>query len=174
MMGASVRSKHRAHRINRPSEAIQIYAHLTAMPLAAHVSDNPHLLRLVEEAIDVSQLVGTTVRLQHDMGRNIGHSELVNTQDTDTIFFARRSKLAGYTRFVKNRKSEQTRFITIYLVRDRDGDYELTNVWIGKDYPPIPGTDNSIDGSHDFWSRHAVVYNGQSIVSNTLTKTCPY
>lgn len=173
-MTAPVRSKDRAHRITKPNDVRQVYAHLTVMPLAAHVSGNPHLLSLAEEAIDASLLSGATVRLQRDMGRTIGRSELVDTKETDTIFFARQSKTSGYTRFVKNRDPEQTMLITLYLIRDDEGDYELTNIWVGEDHPPEPDTYEATGNSLDFWSSHAVVYNGQPIISSTLTKTCPY
>jgi hypothetical protein len=144
------------------------------MPLAANISTNPHLLRLAEEAIDTTCLTSPVVRLQHDMGRSIGRSELVTTTDADHIFFARQTKTAGFTRFVKNRQSVPTQYVSMLLVRDDEGDYELTNIWIGKIYPPMPDTTEAIDKSSDYWSRHAVVYNGQPIISSTLTKTCPY
>jgi hypothetical protein len=173
-MSVFVRQKDRAHVITGSADTPKVYAHLTLMPLAANISANPHLLRLAEEAVDSANLEGPVVRLEHDMGRSIGHSELVATSDADNIFFARQTKTAGFTRFVKNRKSDPTQFLSLLLARDDDGDYELTNIWIGKISPPMPDAPEAIEKSGEYWARHAVIYNGQPIVSSTLTKTCPY
>jgi len=50
----------------------------------------------------------------------------------------------------------------------------VRTVWIGKIYPPMPDTSEATNTSSDYWAHHAVIYNGQPIVSSTLTKTCPY
>lgn len=174
MMAAGGKLKDHAYAITTSANGKQIYANLMQMPLAGNISRNPHLLRLTEEALESVQLTGPGMQLEHDMGRTVGYSELVDTVDNDAVFYACQTKTSGYTRFVKNGKTEATQRITMVLVCDEDGDYELQNIWIGNAYPPAPGEPGETADSKAFWQNHAVLYNGQSLVSNTVTKTCPY
>lgn len=173
-MAAPARAKDRAHPVAHSANGKKVYAHLMQFPLSASVSANPHLLRLAEEILLSTALTGENVHIEHDMGRSIGRSELVATADTDTVFYARQTKAAGFTRFVKNRQADSTSYITIKLTRDDDGEYELVSIWIGKDFPETPDHVEATKASTSYWSSHAVIYNGQPMISSTLTKTCPY
>lgn len=152
----------------------QVYANLTRKSLEESVSRNPRLLGLVATAVNALALSGKTVTISHDMGHNIGYSEILKTQEKDTIFYAQTSKLPVYTRFVKLREAEKSSTITLQLHVDEVGDYQLTNVWIGADYPPKPSTEISSSQSKDYWKSHAIVFNGQSLLASTITKVCPY
>lgn len=174
MITAGGRLKDRAHTVTRSGNNKAVYADLMQMPLAGNISRNPHLLRLVEEALVSIQLTELTVQLEHDMKRSVGYCEVIETADTDIIFYACQTKTSGYTRFVKNRHTDTTQYITMNLSRDEEGDYELTDVWIGKAYPALPEDAYASNDSKSFWSGHAVVYNGQTIISSTVTKDCPY
>ncbi|MGH7241485.1 MAG: hypothetical protein ACREGB_04270 [Candidatus Saccharimonadales bacterium] len=174
MMPTRARQKDRAHPVAVSANGKQVYANLMAMPLAASISSNPHLLRLAEDVILATELKGASMQLEQDMGRSVGRSEIVATTDADVVFYARQSKNAGFTRFVKNRQSASTQFITINLVVDEDGEYEVTNVWVGNSFPAAPDQEDATVESADYWLNHAVIYNGQPMISSTLTKTCPY
>jgi hypothetical protein len=153
---------------------VEVYADLTKPPLSTNISRNPHLLNLIEEAIENLTPAGPTMQLEYDMKRTVGYTEVVETNDTDTVFYARQLKAGGYTRFVKNGKSSQTQHITIILARDETGDYQVKNVWIGKFFPAVPGEPGETAASKDFWANHAVIHNGQPLIASTITKTCPY
>ena len=174
MIAASVIAKDHAHPIAHTINGKRVYAHLMQRPLSSSISLNPHLLRLAEEILLSTSISGKSVHIVHDLGRPIGRSELVTTTESDTIFFARQDKNAGFTRFVKNRQTDATQFMTLKLVRDADDEYELLAVWIGKDVPETPDHEDATSDSMGYWSSHAVTYNGQPIISSTLTKVCPY
>jgi hypothetical protein len=162
------------HSIATLANNIEVYADLTKPPLSLTVGRNPHLLNLIEEVLEKIEPTTATVQIEHDMQRTVGYSEVVTTTDEDTVFYARQTKNAGYTRFVKNGKTESAQHITIILVQDPSGAYEVTNAWIGKFFPALPdGPDETAD-SKEFWANHAVVHNGQSLISSTITKVCPY
>jgi hypothetical protein len=173
MPTAASRKTH-VHQVAKSANDKQVYADLISKPLANDVSNNPHLLRLAETVISLCHLEGAKVQLEYDMGHDIGRSDRVITTDMDIVFYARESKTAGYTRFVKNRQSKPTGCITINLIQDDVGNYEVTNIWIGKTYPVTPDHAKAKANSQAYWSRHAVIYNGQPLVASTLTKTCPY
>lgn len=151
-----------------------VYANLTQKPLTTSVARNPHLLKLVATVTASLNLTDDIITISHDMGRSIGYSEVLETREKDTVFYAQTSKLPVYTRFVKQRNAEQTSILTLQLQVDEVGEYRLVDVWIGKEYPPTPSGDATTVQSKEYWSNHAVVYNGQSILASTVTKTCPY
>jgi hypothetical protein len=162
------------HLVATSANGKQVYADLMSKQLASDISSNPHLLRLAENVIGLSTIEGTTAQLEYDMGYDIGRSDRVLTTEKDIIFYARESKTAGFTRFVKNRQATPTGCLTVNLVQDGDGGYEITNVWIGKTFPASPDHADATAKSASYWENHAVIYNGQPIITSTLTKTCPY
>lgn len=174
MMESSVRTRGHMHLIAISANKKQVYANLTSKPLSTNVSNNPHLLRLAEEAVASAQIKGASMQLEYVIDHAIGQSELIETNPADVIFFARTTKTSGFTRFVKNRQSVPTGSITVSLVQDEDGEYELTNIWIGTTFPPTPDDPAATPESVEFWANHAIVYNGQPLVSSSLTKTSPY
>ncbi|MBC7581621.1 hypothetical protein H7097_02000 [Aeromicrobium sp.] len=173
-MSDAIRFKDRVHIIGVSANDKRVYANLMNKALASNISGNPHLLRLAEDAVTSSQLKGPVVQIEYDMGRAIGRSDIVETTDADAIFYARQTKAAGFTRFVKNRTASSTEFVTVSMARDDDDEYEITNIWIGKSFPVTPDHADATPLSTEFWATHAVLYNGQPIVSSTLTKTSPY
>jgi len=162
------------HFITTSTNKKRIYGRLTQGPLASNVARNPHLLTLVKEVVSPLNLTLPAVTIEQDMGRNIGYSDQLETKEKDIVFYARQTHSQEYTRFVKHRKSDHTSFLTIKLQVDEDGNYELTNAWIGKLFPPIPGTPDATPSSKDYWLTHAVVFNGQPLLASTVTKECPY
>ena len=162
--------------IGKSSNSKTVYAHLTHEPLASGVARNPHLLTLVSEIVAISELRDTpeTV-ITHDMKRPIGYSAHLETKDTDVVFYAKTSKhQPDFTRFVRMRQAERSTMLTIKLVKDPLGDFELTDAWIGAPYPPVPADDTASEQSKTYWANHAVVYNGQALLTSTITKVCPY
>jgi hypothetical protein len=152
----------------------QVYASLTVQPLAGVISRNPHLVTLVKEVVQQQRLTAEDVRLEHDFGHPIGYCELADVKPADTIFYAKQLKADSFTKFVKNRRAQKTSVLTLKLKRDETGNYELLNVWLGSDFPAMPGESDETAASKQFWDDHAVIFNGQAIIASTLTKDCPY
>lgn len=162
------------HAITTSRDGKQLYGFLTQAPLSAVIARNPHLLTLIAEIVTQLDLERPHEYIEQDLGRVIGYSEVVETTDKDTVFYARKSQHSVYTRFVKGRKVESTTWLTLSMQQDPDGDYELRMVNLGEGYPPFPGDTKEATNSHSYWQDHAIVYNGQALASNTITKDCPY
>ncbi len=79
-----------------------------------------------------------------------------------------------YSRFVKNRQSQDTSWITIDLRKSKEGEYFLYTAFIGKLAPSFPGGDFLPEQSNEFWSNHALVWGGQDIVPWSETTECPW
>jgi hypothetical protein len=162
------------HPVATLANGVKIYADLSKAPLSTNISRNPHLLNLLEEAIDNLEPTKPVIKLECDMKRTVGYTDIIATNPADTVFYARQNKGSNYTRFVKNRKSDQATTISLILARDEAGDYELQNVWVGTIFPAVPGEPDETADSKAFWESHAVIHNGQPLISSTITKTCPY
>jgi hypothetical protein len=162
------------HQLATLADGSKLYANLIKPPLSISVSRNPHLLNLLEEVVASLELRDAVVELEYDMKRSVGYTDIIAVEELDTVFYARQTKGGGFTRFVKNRKSDQSNTISLVMVRDEAGDYELQNIWVGGLYPAVPGEPRATVASKTFWETHGVVYNGQPIISSSITKSCPY
>lgn len=108
------------------------------------------------------------------MGRGIGNSDVVTTSDADTIYYAQPVKSEVYWRFAKNRLPKASNTLTIIIDRDADGNYEVSNTWIGTNHPAFPGDVYESADSKRYWQSHALVQNAEQIQSKSITKICPY
>jgi hypothetical protein len=162
------------HTIVTTPKGELVYVDLVASEAAANIAQKPHLLTLVRTILHQIQPEGDYVRMEQDMGRIVGYAAVIRTTPGDVVMYAKLASDPIYTRFVKNSKPPQTKFVSIVLRRDASGAYELQDTWIGKLHPPRPGSSNEMIVSQDYWLNHAVVYDGQTIQPRSVTKTAPY
>lgn len=162
------------HPIGTSRNGKHIYAHLTNSIIAQTLSRQPRLGTLLAEALSGIDLTEPTIHIEHDMGRSVGYAEIVATKPEDTIFYAQQVRTKTYTKFVKNRKAESTQYVSFSLQQDDAGEYEVTWVNIGKASPSTPDQTTATDASSPYWDNHAVVYNGQPLITSSITKTSPF
>ncbi|HSW99092.1 MAG TPA: hypothetical protein VLF71_04590 [Candidatus Saccharimonadales bacterium] len=108
------------------------------------------------------------------MQRPIGYGSVIATTDQHTVFYGRLLKDGVFTRFVKNVRPKATRYVSVQLVRSHTGDYELTDIWLGRLRPAQPGSPAETSEGKRYWATHAVIYADQQLHMNTVTKVCPY
>jgi len=120
------------------------------------------------------RLTGGRLAIERDMGRVIGNTDIVETSDTDSIFYAQPNKKNFFSRYAKNRLPSPSHKLTIILEKDSDGDYEIVDTWIGPCSPPFPGDVYETVKSRSYWQTHALVLDPQAVQPKTITKTCPY
>lgn len=111
-----------------------------------------------------------------DLGRVVGQSTRVLTDENDEIVFVQRVGRKGLTRFVKNRVAENSSQVTIVLKRDLSlPKYTLLTAWIGSQSELEPWDPKAdYDKSAEFWSRNALIYGSEKVVPGTETKICPW
>lgn len=151
-----------------------VYVNLISSSAARYLSRRPHVIALIKELVSGKALRGDRVVIEQDMGRNIGNTDIVITDDKDTIYYAQPLKSDIYSRFAKNRYPQKSSMLTIVLVRDSDGNYEVTDTWIGRNHPAFPGDEHESAESKRYWQTHALVQDAQVIQSKSLISTCPY
>lgn len=162
------------HPITTTKNGVEVYVNLIHSEVSVRISRQPYLLGLIKDGLSGMSLKKPELVIEHDFGRTIGNAEVVETTDKDVILYAQILKNDTYTRFVKNRRTDPSSFLTMILKRDEDGNYELVNTWIGKMTPPLPGEADEEPTSKTYWDNHAVVMDGQPLQLRTLTKDSPY
>jgi hypothetical protein len=163
------------HPVGSTRDGATVVIDLIHSDAAKHISQQPHILGLAQEALQKITLQGKDIRIEHDMGRPIGYNFVVDTKDTDTVFYAQLLRDNVYSRFVKNGKPLATQCLSLILAKqDGEDAYELLDVWVGGLNPPRPGSANETTQSIPYWKTHAIVLDKQQLQTRTITKECPY
>jgi hypothetical protein len=152
----------------------RVYANIINSEAGKYFSRQPYLVRIVQDILVSLDLLGEELVIAHDMGRNIGNTNIVATGEKDTIFYARLPKRDNCLRFVKNRSMEPSSKLVVMLRQDTEGSYEITKVWIGPLYPPFPDAEDAVLDSKPYWQTHALVAGSETIDPKTVTRVCPY
>lgn len=151
-----------------------IYVNPISSPAGRYLSRRPHIFALIKELTATTNLRGKRVVIEKNMGRDIGTSDVVLTGEADVIYYAQPLKSTLYSRFAKNRDPQTTSMLTAVFERDGEGNYEVTDTWIGEDRPPLPGDIQETAKSKEFWQTHAYVHDSQTVQLKSVTKVCPY
>lgn len=162
------------HIITESPTGFEVYVNLIDSEAGHYLSRQPYVINLIKEVLATVTLSGATVSLEQDMGRVIGNTDIVDTTDRDTIFYAKPIKKGVFSCYAKNRYPIPSNSLSILLQRDADNNYEVTNTWIGPMCPAFPGDAKAVANSRQYWQTHALVQDSQLIQSKTITKTCPY
>ncbi len=152
----------------------EVYVNLITSSAGHYLSRQPYVLGLIKEVLDSVKLKDSNVTIERDMGRVIGNTDIIETTEKDTIYYAKANKKLVFSKFAKNRFPAPSQQLTICLVKDLDGNYDVLDTWIGPSTPPFPGDVNETSGSKLYWDTHALVQDAQSVQSKTITKECPY
>jgi hypothetical protein len=102
-----------------------------------------------------------------DLGRIVGETTCLETNEGDDIIFAQRPGRVGLTRFVKNRQAEATSLVTVILKKIGFQKYLLITAWLGGKAEPEPWDRNATPRSADFWRRHALLWGSEPVLPNT-------
>jgi hypothetical protein len=151
----------------------RVYIDPQETKVALHLAEAPQLRELITEVLEKVDLVGDNVAIEKDLGRTVGETTLVETDDNDEIIYAKRLQRDKYTRFVVNKMAQPTQFVTVILHKTDEG-YRLWSAWCGQLVPTSPGGDDEMPKSQGFWRNHALVYDETIIQLDTVTATCPW
>lgn len=162
------------HLIGQTRNGVDVYVQLIGSAAGEHISRQPRLLTLAKEMFANVTLRGAEINIEYDTDRPIGYDFIVETSDSDTVFYGCLLRDKVYTRFVKNAKPLPTRYLTAMLAKGSDDTYELSDIWIGRMRPPLPGSTTETIDSKSYWANHALILDNQPLQQRTLTKVCPY
>ncbi len=163
------------YAIAKTPDGKTVYLDLINSLAGEYASRQPHVLTIIKEALpNIEYQLQDQFWIEYDMGRAIGNTDIVETTDKDTIYYAQGRKRSEFSRFAKNRLPETSTILTMYLVRGESGDYEVVDTWVGPNRPMFPGHQDASKDSKPFWENHALVNNAHPIQNSTITKICPY
>lgn len=152
----------------------EIYVNLISSSAGHYLSRRPYVIGLIKELLTSRKLNGPRIVIEQDMGRNIGTTDIVDTSTNDSIYYAQPIKTAAFSRFAKNRYPQPSNILTVIVELDSEGNYEVSDTWIGAYCPGFPGAKDETAESRTYWESHALVHDAQSIQSRSITKVCPY
>ena len=153
---------------------VEIYVDLIGSPAASKVAFQPRLLTLAREALANAPIKGKVFKLEKDMGRVTGRTDVVKIDDEDAVFYAKRLRGTAFTPFIKNHELKQTQYLALELRLSEDGSYQLWDIRAGRHLPALPGEDDANAKSKPFWSSHAVIWDNKLTQTRTITKICPW
>lgn len=160
--------------IGKTKNDCDVYVDMEGSHAATHIADTPQLLDLVKEIIKDVVPDDEYARFETDMGRTIGNSDLVETEEGDDVVYAKRPNRDTYSRFVKNKKPVPTSWVVVELRKVGDCEYELFTAFIGRFTPSFPGGPHETPDSKPFWSKHALAWGTQEVIPETETAECPW
>lgn len=162
------------HLIAVSKNGADVRVNLIHSDAALHIAQQPHILTLAKEMLAQESLNDEEIDIEHDFGRVIGNSEIVETTAKDTIVYAKLLKREDYSRFVRKRSLLPSNYLSMSVRRIADNTYEIIDIWIGRLAPPFPSEEDHSPDSVLYWSTHAIVLDGQSLQVRTLTKNAPF
>jgi hypothetical protein len=160
--------------LGKTKNNLSVYVDMESSHAITHFAHHPKLIESVKKIIPTLEVNDDTFRMNFDMGEIVGKTDLIETTDADEIVYAMRPLRQVYSRFVKNKKSIPTSWITIDLRKAAEKEYYLYTAFVGKLTPSFPGGNYLPEHSKEFWSKHALVWESQDVVSGTETKECPW
>ncbi len=130
--------------------------------------------RKIGDSIEFSQKEIDTIFFFSDVqkAKRINGNLVLN--DKDSIYYAKPVKSEIYIRFVKNRGPQPSNTLTVIAELDDDGNYEISNAWIGPKCPAFPGEELESADSKAYWQSHALAHDTHVVQSRSITKECPY
>jgi hypothetical protein len=151
-----------------------VYVNLISSSAGHYLSRRPYVIGLIKELITLQELRNERTIIVQNMGRNIGTTDIVSTSTNDSIYYAQPVKTEAYSRFAKNRYPQPSDTLTVIVEQDTEGNYEVSDTWIGPYCPAFPGDEHETADSKSYWQTHALVHDAQTIQSRSITKLCPY
>ena len=159
--------------LGKTKNNIAVYVDTKTAHAMTHFAHQPKLRGTIEQIIPTIVANSKMIRIERDLGEEIGTTDLVATTEGDEIVYALRPHRKVYSRFVKHKQPVPSSWVTIVLRKTGD-EYSLYTAFVGRNTPSFPGGDYLPDQSVDFWSRHALVWGSQEVIPCSETSECPW
>lgn len=160
--------------IAESDQTYEVYVNLISSSAGRYLSRRPYVIGLIKELLISQNLKGDRLAIEQDMGRQIGTTDIVQTGISDAIYYAQPLKSEVFSRFAKNRYPQPSNTLTVIVERDAEGNYEVSDTWIGPNCPAFPGAKYATGDSKKYWQTHALVHDAQAVQSKSVTRVCPY
>jgi len=133
-----------------------------------HLLETPNLIDLVIEVLPtISVMDENQVVAERDLGRIVGTTNLIETNENDEIVYAKRIGRDSYSRFAKNREPISCSSIVVVL-RKGDSGYYLWTAMCAKLLPKEAWIEDSI-----FNKTHAMAFDENLVQLDTVAKSRP-
>lgn len=137
-----------------------------------HMAQHTDVIQYLDEAIGSVEVKSRRfMKIHVDMGRVIGKTACVTTDETDEIVYAVRVGRPGETRFVKNREMQPSSHVAL-IMQKQGSEYKLVTAFVGKVaerelFDKSLRTEAERHVAEKFWANHALVWGSQEIECTT-------
>src|SRR5688500_13859889 len=97
---------------------VNVYVNLTRSPAAVRISQQPHILTLAKELLESLKFGGPKLTIEHDFGRVIGNTDVVETSAKDTVVYAKKLHQPTFCRFVRRRQLAPSQYLSMLMLKD--------------------------------------------------------
>ncbi len=160
--------------LGKTKNGVDVYVDMEQSHASTHFAHHPKLSNAVKNIIPEVEVFHDRTRLEYDTDEEVGATDLVETNEHDEIVYAKRPLRTQYSRFVKNKVSTPTSWVTVDFRRVNDKEYMLYTAFVGRLTPSFPGGDFLPEQSKEFWSNHALVWGSQEVIPGSETAACPW
>lgn len=109
-----------------------------------------------------------------EFDRVVGKTICVPASEGDDVVYAIRKGRNGHTRFVKDRESIDCKIVTIVLKKMSEGTVLIVSCFIGKKAEVEPFDERATKSSIEFWSSHALIWDGEEIIEGSKVIENPW
>src|ERR1039457_2655567 len=103
--------------LGKTKNNLHVFIDIDASHALTHFTHQPKLRAVVEKLIPALETNENVVRVERDMGEVIGTIDIIETTDGDEIAYAVRPRRQVYSRFVKNKTSAPSNWVTMILYK---------------------------------------------------------
>ncbi|MBK5241917.1 hypothetical protein [Clostridium sp.] len=112
---------------------------------------------------------------------NIGISQMVEINENDKVFYAKRMGRNIFTKFVKNREPKIVNKCIVCLKQSYTNinEYFLITMFPGEQIIKEPEDNNikekkTLEHTLEFWGEHAIIFDEETVDSLSYAEECPY
>ncbi|KXJ98486.1 MAG: hypothetical protein UZ19_OD1000690 [Parcubacteria bacterium OLB19] len=127
----------------------------------------------MKKVISDLDILEKMICIEKQMDEYIGCTDLVETKEGDEIIYTLRLLRSIYSRFVKNKKSVPSKWVTLNIREEKEM-YVLHTAFVERLTPSFPGDDYLPDQSKEFWACHALVWGSQEIIPGSEINKCSW
>lgn len=135
-----------------------------------HLNLDNHFQELIEEIKDTEK---EFVEIEHVFPDIIGKSSCVEVTANDKIIYAIRNGRNKHTKFVLGRKKTPCNSLFAVFKRTEFG-YLILTIFIGKKAGREPWDKFATKEDVRFWNNHALIYDTNGIIRNSVVSKCPW
>ena len=139
------------------------------------------LIKICEKHKKIKGLAKEFEIVELEFERPVGYCKLVEVKENEKVVYGRRVGRDNYSKFIKDVNPTITNKLTLILKKSyqKPDEYYLITMFPGEKSYKEPEDINiadkkELEESLRFWSRHALIYDKDIVIEDSVRGYCPY